>query len=826
MTPRSAVIVRIYLVTSLGLTGLSYVLEEWLKIETGLVRSVELGVDDERTSLFTRTTSDIDLTFLDNDPELARRFFEVRWDGVWHVPEGLQVDVYAGGDDFVAVRIDDELVLERSAEAGMHTTFERIALDAGLHRLSVHYVQYTGGYYVNVQWAPAGGRPRSFDPERLFPERPDPDQITRNQRLRVFWRLVAAVWIAPPLVYLFWVGFQAVARFGRYRLPGMARRVWRWYGSIVGDRSASRTGETRARQKTWTVLGALIVVLLFGLPLFIGLGSEDLQNDEAIYSYAVDRILETGEWLTPESSPQAVFPGDPGDRRDLFFEKPPLKFWIVTLPIKLGLLPHDEFGLRFWDGVFSVIAFVYVFLIGRRLVDPVCGVAAVFLLFIHSSLMLGHGVRSNVMEAALVLSYAGGIHHFLAWSESDRPLIRRRHIFSMAGWFTLGFMTKFIAVAFLPIVLGVTALCFRSWRQRVWADARSWAVAAGVATILIVPWFAYEYAVYGSHFWDIIFGVHIYDRMRGALAPEHSQAWSYYYAELHLQLSGVGAFGWVGVGGALWLLQSARQRWKGGVLILAWYLVPVGIISMSVAKLYHYTFPFLPPVALIGAYPVSLLARVAQQLYAGSAWAARPVWLRPVRYAASALPVAVLLFAWPVDQYGAMLESLGNRRRPLSALRACLVDEFETLRATSPNTVSRVYVHLPRGTGLTHNYYYYYRVFDQWERLESPSDAELFARLFVPNHRAVTLMAEDDYTSFVQRIGSPELGEELRALAIERRDLTLMLGDSAGGLLGTLPAAVRIAGRATSEVLFVLPPPLSRCVPTVVHEGGVLVRSG
>ena len=84
---------------------------------------------------------------------------------------------------------------------------------------------------------------------------------------------------------------------------------------------------------------------------FLGWGSEDLYNDEAIYSYAVDRIVETGEWLTPESSPQTAFPGDPAARRDLFFEKPPLKFWIVALPITLGLLPHDEFGLRFWDGV-------------------------------------------------------------------------------------------------------------------------------------------------------------------------------------------------------------------------------------------------------------------------------------------------------------------------------------------------------------------------------------------------------------------------------------------------------------------------------------------
>ena len=63
--------------------------------------------------------------------------------------------------------------------------------------------------------------------------------------------------------------------------------------------------------------------------------------------------------------------------------------------------------------------------------------------------MFGHGLRSNVMEAALVLSYAGGIHHFLGWTESDHPSSRRVHIFCVTGWFTLGFMTKFVAAGFL-----------------------------------------------------------------------------------------------------------------------------------------------------------------------------------------------------------------------------------------------------------------------------------------------------------------------------------------------------------------------------------------
>lgn len=622
ISSRSVVIVGTHLIACLVLSGVSHILHDRLKTENGLTQSVVVNVDDVRSTVLEKTTARIDLSFLDRAPELPKRFFEVRWDGVWYLPDDVPVDVYAGADDFVEIRIDDQLVLERSAAAGMHTTSARITPGAGLHRLTVRYAQRGGGYHLAVQWAPAAGRPRPFNPEHLFPVRPAPEQIAHNEQLQLFQKLVIAVWTVPPFVYLLWIVLPLLAHFRRHQLPGVARQIWHWYTSIAGQPWAEPNKETRTRQKTWTTLGALVVVLLFGLPLFIGLGSVDLRNDEAIYSYAVDRILETDEWLTPESSPQTAYAGDARDRYDPFLEKPPLKFWIVALPIKLGLLPHDEFGLRFWDAVFGAIAFVYVFLIGRRLVDPVCGAAAVFLLFVHSPLMFHHGIRSNVMEAALVLSYAGGVHHFLAWSESKRSAIRRIHIFSVAGWFTLGFMTKFVAAAFLPMIVGMTALCFKDWRQRLWGDVWSWAGAGCMVVVLIVPWFAYEYAIYGSRVWDIMFGAHVYDRMRGTLvgAASHVQPWNHYYTVLYDQLTTVGARAWVVVGAALWLLESARKRWKGGILVLAWYLIPLSIISMSEAKLYHYSFPFLAPIALMGAYPASLLARLARQLYTASTW--------------------------------------------------------------------------------------------------------------------------------------------------------------------------------------------------------------
>jgi 4-amino-4-deoxy-L-arabinose transferase-like glycosyltransferase len=98
-----------------------------------------------------------------------------------------------------------------------------------------------------------------------------------------------------------------------------------------------------------TPWGLLIVCVVFGLPLLAGLGRWDMGSDEAIYSYAVERILETGDWLTPRSIPN-----------DLpFFEKPPLKFWMVAGAMQAGILPPSDAGMRLLDAFFGVASFGY-----------------------------------------------------------------------------------------------------------------------------------------------------------------------------------------------------------------------------------------------------------------------------------------------------------------------------------------------------------------------------------------------------------------------------------------------------------------------------------
>lgn len=347
----------------------------------------------------------------------------------------------------------------------------------------------------------------------------------------------------------------------------------------------------------------VFVCVFLCLPLFLGLGRTDLQGDEAIYSFAVDVILETGDWLVPKSSP---------GENTAFLEKPPLKFWIVAAPIRLGLLPRNEFGLRFWDALFGCWAFLYVFGIGRRLAGPVCGAVAVLILFVHGPLIFDHGLRSNNMEAPLFLAYCGGIYHYLRWAAADSTAGRGGHMAAVAMYFVLGFMTKFVAVLFLPLVLGTASLIIEPYRRRFVRDWRRWLAIGLGALAIMIPWFVFAYAKFGAALWHSMVGAAVYTRLTFYLDPMHVQPWHFYFVDLYRTFRASESLPLVLPGIILLAAHTWRRRSPEGIVLLLWGLLPIGMISLTTSKLSHYAYPFLPPLAIAGGYLASWLLVTVQ----------------------------------------------------------------------------------------------------------------------------------------------------------------------------------------------------------------------
>jgi hypothetical protein len=386
-------------------------------------------------------------------------------------------------------------------------------------------------------------------------------------------------------------------------------------------------------------LGLVVVGLVFCTPLFVGLGLTDLVGDEAAHSYTVERMIETGDWLNPIAAPSTNI---------VFLDKPPLKFWIVALPIRLGLLPDNEFGLRFWDAVMGGVAFLYVFAIGRRMAGWFCGAVALLLLYSFDSLLFTHGLRAGNMDAVVVLAYAGAVYHFLRWADSGDSRLSRRHALAVAFYFLLGFLSKFVAVVFLPIMLGGAALELKAVRDKAWRERGTWGLAAAVVIALAAPWFVYQMLQPDRGVWEVMLGSHVYQRFNAHLDVAHLKPWHYYFTDLFAQTSAARTFWIVLAGGLLVHVRVIRVRWLEGTVALYWFWFPFVLMSLGTSKLRHYTYPFLPPVALAGGY---LMAK-AFELVVGVVSGDPPRW------------VAQLGRALGVDR------AAGRARKMLAALTA------------------------------------------------------------------------------------------------------------------------------------------------------------
>lgn len=547
-----------------------------------------------------------------------------------------------------------------------------------------------------------------------------------------------------------------------------------------------------------------VVLVLFCLPLFVGLRSLDLETDEAIYSFAVDRILEAGEWLQPKSSPSDSV---------VFLEKPPLKFWIVAAPIKARLLPHDEFGLRFWDALFGAAGFLYVFAIGSMLAGSVCGFVAVLLLFVHPPLVFEHGLRTNNMEAAVFLTYCGGVYHFVR-SMHGTTAARQRHAIAVAAYFALGFMTKFVAAIFLPAVLLIAMLPFRRVRQVVATDWRMWAIASAAAVALIAPWFVYAQMKFGSLLWETMLAEHVYARFTSSLNPAHVEPWDFYFRTAWEQMAPSGLRWLVPAGVLTLIVQSVRRRWFIGAVVLLW-MTPLVLVSAGSSKLYHYAYPFLPPFAISAGYLVALavmllpvqvrrlleavedaIARHVPRLSAAATWptarrsltaviwvaaaiAVATVFVNPLKvsvghttllkssgtvrpiamivlaalFARRSAKVAVLVVALfvasfaPVDAYEQAIRRLTVSRHPMRDASECVARVQRALADTYPRGL---FVDTDRP--IWHPIYYYFRRIQPWVRQETANPAQLARSLHDAGELRPSLVSEVRYQEY--RAGS------------------------------------------------------------------------
>ncbi len=219
-----------YVGVALALAAALPALRQLRAERTGVERVVYGDVEFRGEPLRRDITRDLTLAFLDTHAELPRRFFSVRWRGYWFLPRARTVDLLAGADDAVQVRIDGQLVHRRDSSNGMNTVRTTVALEAGVHELLVEYEQQAGGFSLNLLWAPKSRRPRALPPDQLFSAPPSPEDVRFLRIATWLERAAIAVWAAPLMALLAiagrkqWIGALKLLRRAAAFLGGKSKQ--------------------------------------------------------------------------------------------------------------------------------------------------------------------------------------------------------------------------------------------------------------------------------------------------------------------------------------------------------------------------------------------------------------------------------------------------------------------------------------------------------------------------------------------------------------------------------------------------------------------------
>lgn len=343
-------------------------------------------------------------------------------------------------------------------------------------------------------------------------------------------------------------------------------------GAINAVRAGTRLRRTIASIMTATFL------LAFACLWFATLGQRSLLNpDEGRYATLALEMARSGDWITPRLNGL------------LYFEKPPLQYWVGAASIRL--FGASEFAVRLWP---ALAGFLTVLLLGytaSRLWGRQTGLRA---LAIAAS-------TTWIVANSHFLSLDAGLMLFLtvtlcAWLLAEKlPLEsapHRRWVWLAWAGMAGAVLSKGLVGVLIP---GMSLLVACAW-QRDWSALRRqhWSSGLPLFLVLTVPWFA-AVSLRNPEFAEFFF---IHEHLQRYTTNVHHRegAWWYFVPWLL-----IGLLPWTSA--LPWLGRTARAEEPRPVrvLLVTWSVFVFVFFSVSGSKLPSYILPMFPALALLCA---------------------------------------------------------------------------------------------------------------------------------------------------------------------------------------------------------------------------------
>lgn len=345
---------------------------------------------------------------------------------------------------------------------------------------------------------------------------------------------------------------------------------------------------SRERRLLWTALGLALVVraaTLGGYPL--------IDPSESRYAEIARKMLETGDWLTPQFAYGVPFWG-----------KPPLSFWLTALSMQaFGV---NEFAARLPSLLLTIATALVVWRMGARHAGRDAALLATTVFATTGLVFISAG--TVVTDLALLFGTTLAMAGFWgAVGGADREGLAGNLAFF--GGLAVGLLAKgpvALVLVFLPLALWV------AW-QRAWRPAWQrvhWLAGGVLAALAVVPWYAaaeratpgfLEYFLLGEHWQRFTQPGWTGDLYGAGHAWPRGTIWAFWL---------VAALPWsvVMLDWAVRCVKTPRAALRARAAdpfwryLAAWTLAPMLFFTLARNVLPAYVLPGLPAFALLMAF--------------------------------------------------------------------------------------------------------------------------------------------------------------------------------------------------------------------------------
>jgi len=303
-----------------------------------------------------------------------------------------------------------------------------------------------------------------------------------------------------------------------------------------------------------------------------------IHPDEGRYAELSLHMLQSQDWVTPRLN------------GILYFEKPPLQYWIGAM--SMHLFGINEFAARFWPGLSGILTVVAVGATARRLWGAASGLYAAMAATGTTWIFLNSHFLS--LDAGVTFFLTLTLCGFLLAQQADATDGERRK-FMLVAWAAIG--GAVLSKGLIGIVIPAATLVVYTLATRQWGLWRRMHWISGICLMLILtaPWFVLV-AQRNPGFLQFFF---VHEHFQRFLTTEHNRSGPVWY---FVPILFAGLLPWTSLLPSLlgyWRATSVGNGINAQKFALCWSIFVFCFFSLSSSKLPSYILPMFPAIALL-----------------------------------------------------------------------------------------------------------------------------------------------------------------------------------------------------------------------------------